>query len=125
MNLARQGLGDKQIALELGLSPDTVRTYWQRIRTKIGAGTRAEIVATISDKETEAKVKLVEQEKNILLQEILRRTTVEKALRANEQYWRRLADAVPSMVFISDEKGTPLYFNSRFYEYTAWKRKMP
>ena len=119
LNLARQGLGDKQIALELGLSPDTVRTYWQRIRTKIGAGTRAEIVATISDKETEAKVKLVEQEKNILLQEILRRTTVEKALRANEQYWRRLADAVPSMVFISDEKGTPLYFNSRFYEYTG------
>jgi PAS domain S-box-containing protein len=119
LNLARQGFGDKQIALELGLSPDTVRTYWQRIRTKIGAGTRAEIVATISDKETEAKVKLVEQEKNVLLQEILRRTTVEKALRANEQYWRRLADAVPSMVFISDQKGTPLYFNSRFYEYTG------
>jgi PAS domain S-box-containing protein len=118
--LARQGFGDKQIAQELGLSPDTVRTYWQRIRTKVGAGTRAEIVATLSDKSTAAALHAVETEKNVLLQEILLRKSVEKALRASEQQWRQLADAMPQMVFVYDANSKGIYYNARFYEFTGF-----
>lgn len=118
--LARQGLGDKQIAQELGLSPDTVRTYWQRIRTKVGAATRAEIVATLSDKNTAEALHAIETEKNVLLQEILLRKSVEKALRASEQQWRQLAEAMPQMVFVHDSQSGGIYYNARFYEFTGF-----
>src|SRR5690242_5927007 len=86
--LARQGYADKQIAAELRLSADTVRTYWQRIRKKVGGQTRAEIVATLSDQQTEAALHKFESEKNVLVEEILRRKSMEKALRSSEQQWR-------------------------------------
>jgi PAS domain S-box-containing protein len=116
---ARQGLGDKQIALELGLSTDTVRTYWQRIRKKVGAGTRAEIVSTLSEKQTKAALEAVETEKDTLVQEILRRKSTEKRLRASEQQFRLLADAMPQIVFAADASARAVYFNQRFYEYTG------
>ena len=119
LSLARQGLGDKQIAVELGLSTDTVRTYWQRIRQKVGAATRAEIVATISEKQTAAALEAVESEKNVLLQEILRRRSVERALRVSEQEWRQLADSMPQIVFVSSPSLDIYHFNARFYSYTG------
>lgn len=94
LDLARQGLGDKQIALELGLSADTVRTYWQRMRHKIGATNRTEILASINERET-------------------------GELRAAEAKWRRLADSMPQMVYIARPDGHFYYFNARFYEYTG------
>ncbi len=121
LNLARQGLGDKQIALELALSADTVRTYWQRIRQKVGAATRAEIVATLSDKQTAAALEAVESEKNVLLQEILRRRAVERALRQSEQEWRLLADSMPQMVYVATPDARIFHYNARFYEYTGLK----
>lgn len=40
---ASQGLLDQEIARELGLSIDTVRTYWRRIRQKVDSRTRPEL----------------------------------------------------------------------------------
>lgn len=37
------GLGDKQVAARLGLSPDTVRTYVKRIYKKLEVGSRTEL----------------------------------------------------------------------------------
>lgn len=119
LSLARQGLGDKQIAVELGLSTDTVRTYWQRIRQKVGAATRAEIVATLGEKQTAKALEAVESEKNVLLQEILRRKAVERALRTSEQEWRLLADSMPQMVFVARPDSYIYHYNARFYEYTG------
>lgn len=119
LSLARQGLGDKQIAVELALSPDTVRTYWQRIRQKVGAATRAEIVATLGEKQTAKALEAVESEKNVLLQEILRRRAVERALRLSEQEWRLLADSMPQMVFVAKPDAHIFHYNARFYEYTG------
>lgn len=119
LSLARQGLGDKQIAVELGLSTDTVRTYWQRIRQKVGAATRAEIVATLGEKQTAKALEAVESEKNVLLQEILRRKAVERALRLSEQEWRLLADSMPQMVFVARPDSYIYHYNARFYEYTG------
>src|SRR5688500_6082165 len=39
--LAAEGLTDKEIADRLGLSPGTLRTYWERTRAKLGAKTRS------------------------------------------------------------------------------------
>lgn len=45
VELSSEGLTDKEIARELGLSLDTVRTYWKRIRQKTGYATRSQVVA--------------------------------------------------------------------------------
>ena len=43
--LATEGLTTAEIAGRLNLSPNTVKTYWQRIYEKLGAGDRASAVA--------------------------------------------------------------------------------
>jgi DNA-binding CsgD family transcriptional regulator len=45
LDLASLGLGDKEIASRLSISVATVRTYWERIRQKIGATNRSEAIA--------------------------------------------------------------------------------
>lgn len=45
LELAAQGLVDKQIASELGVAYATVNTYWSRIRQKLGAANRSHAVA--------------------------------------------------------------------------------
>lgn len=48
MRLAADGLADKEIAIELGLSLGTLRTYWDRMRKKTDSRSRSEIIAKIS-----------------------------------------------------------------------------
>ena len=45
LRLAAEGLTDRQIALRTGLSEGTVRTYWERIRTRLDAKSRSEAIA--------------------------------------------------------------------------------
>jgi DNA-binding CsgD family transcriptional regulator len=45
LGMAAAGMLDKQIGLELGLSLNTLRTYWARIRAKLGDASRAALVA--------------------------------------------------------------------------------
>lgn len=47
--LAAGGMTDKEIALRLGISPDTVGTYWRRILAKYQASSRTEVVAKYSE----------------------------------------------------------------------------
>ena len=48
--MAAQGLADKQIAVKMGISPGTVRTYWQRMRDKTNSRSRSEILAQCMQK---------------------------------------------------------------------------
>ncbi|MCA1849527.1 MAG: PAS domain S-box protein, partial [Acidobacteria bacterium] len=43
----------------------------------------------------------------------------EANLRASEQRYRALADAMPQLVWAADEKGAHFYYNQRWYEYTG------
>jgi DNA-binding CsgD family transcriptional regulator len=45
LRLASQGLTDKEIASNLGVQISTVRTYWDRLKTKLSAANRTEAVA--------------------------------------------------------------------------------
>jgi DNA-binding NarL/FixJ family response regulator len=46
LELAAAGLTSAAIAERLHLSPNTVKTYWQRVYEKLGAGDRASAIAT-------------------------------------------------------------------------------
>jgi PAS domain S-box-containing protein len=45
--LAAQGLTDKEIADRLNVSPGTLRTYWERARTKMDARSRSHVIAKL------------------------------------------------------------------------------
>lgn len=45
LELAAQGKTDKEIAVELGISFDTVRGHWREIRQALGLSSRTEVVA--------------------------------------------------------------------------------
>lgn len=53
--LASNGVTDKEIAQELNISKGTIRTYWERLRTKMGAKSRSEAIAKWFNAQREAK----------------------------------------------------------------------
>lgn len=53
LKLAAAGLTDSAIAVRLGISEATVKTYWRRIRVKLGRNSRTELVATVLKREIE------------------------------------------------------------------------
>lgn len=54
--LAAGGMTDKEIAVRLGISPDTVGTYWRRILAKYQAASRTEVVAKYTQSRAKAAV---------------------------------------------------------------------
>lgn len=56
LRLATKGLTDKEIAVRVGLSLTTIRTYWERIRPKIGASNRASAVAWYVNADMERQI---------------------------------------------------------------------
>ncbi|MBS1714580.1 MAG: PAS domain S-box protein [Armatimonadetes bacterium] len=51
LKCAAAGLTDSAIAVRLGISEATVKTYWRRIRAKLGRNSRTELVATVLKQE--------------------------------------------------------------------------
>jgi DNA-binding CsgD family transcriptional regulator len=49
MLLAAQGLTDKEIALQTGLSVGTLRSHWDRMRARLGASSRGEVIARTAE----------------------------------------------------------------------------
>jgi DNA-binding CsgD family transcriptional regulator len=51
LHLAASGITDKQIASQLGLAPGTIRTYWERVRSKLLAANRAQALSMVLARE--------------------------------------------------------------------------
>ena len=49
MRLAAEGLTDKEIALRTGLSVGTLRSHWDRMRARLGASSRGEVIARCAE----------------------------------------------------------------------------
>lgn len=54
LSLASAGLLDKQIANELGITLNTLRTYWARIRSKVGEVPRSALAALFAERRVTA-----------------------------------------------------------------------
>lgn len=104
--LTMTGLADKEIAANLGISIHTVRTYWDRIREKIGKSTRAEVISEMGHRLTtdsticELMSKLAEADsKRYQLEELLGR--------------------IPLLVWSCDISGRIIHVNDRFLNYVG------
>ena len=53
------------------------------------------------------------------VQDITERKKTEEALKESEAIFKKLATAIPQMVWITDDRGPILYFNEQWYRYTG------
>lgn len=104
MILAAQGLTDKQIAAQLGISPETVSTYWRRIRTKYGASSRTEVVATAMQERADQELRALTDKNQELLYETAQRRRAERALRERIELDDALSSAAAWLMAMSGQK---------------------
>lgn len=103
LELAAEGNTDKQIASNLGISKDTVASYWRRILLKYDAASRTEVVARHAEQKAMEWVKEQGEEAVRLASEVSVRTKAE----ARELDQRNLLQAITecSLDFISGKRG--------------------
>lgn len=110
--LAASGLTDKEIALRLGISPDTVGTYWRRILAKYQAASRTEVVAKYTDDRARAAVENLRYVNECL--KLVADHMIEHA-RTTGTLSSSLPDAIlaslPDWVLLIDVQGTILFSN--------------
>lgn len=76
--LAADGKTDKNISQILGISTDTVSTYWKRIMVKFNSSSRTEVVATFLRQRFEGQMERTEAEKRALRGELRARGSTEQ-----------------------------------------------
>jgi len=109
------GLTDKEVASRLGLSQDTVKTYWKRIRQKVGAQSRPEIIAVLLERGSQ---ELQDQNRK----EIQRLTREMAGHQATGDKFRAIADGMPVGVYVTDEEDQGLFVNSAWLTLTGLSR---
>ncbi|MFN8218587.1 MAG: PAS domain-containing protein [Fimbriimonadales bacterium] len=110
LELSIQGMTDKSIAAELGLSVATVHTYWIRMKNKLGGATRAEVVAAAMSR----SVNRTMAENQRLIQEVMRRAAVEEDLMRSQNVLQSIIDAAPDLIYLKDSSGRYEAVNTTF-----------
>lgn len=113
LELAAGGLTDTAIAHKLGVSETTVKTYWGRIRTKIGHYSRTELVAKVLRRSSLQAVAALREENRRLTH---RFTQEAKGAAANifKELIEQAADAIlilssDGVIRLTNESATQLF----------------
>ncbi|MFZ4508508.1 MAG: LuxR C-terminal-related transcriptional regulator [Fimbriimonas sp.] len=106
--MAAQGYTDKQMATRLGISRETVATYWRRILQRFNASSRTEVVATVLQQHARG----LTQENQRLLFEIAERRRSEQQTSAVVSRLEALIGSLKTGILFEDENHTILYSNS-------------
>src|SRR4029077_12178525 len=56
---------------------------------------------------------------NVAAEEITERKRAEAALRASERQFHTLADSIPQLVWMADERGAVYWFHNHWHDYTG------
>ena len=107
LSLAARGLTDKQISGELGISRDTVSTYWRRILLRYKASNRTEVVARAIEHEMKTRLKDAER----------KHASLQAAMDARSEAFDRLGillNSFDSAVVAVEEDGVIGYVNDVF-----------
>lgn len=113
MILASEGYTDKQISTELGISTDTVSTYWRRILSRYRASSRTEVIATLYREHMAETDQALEG----LQVELRNRRFAERNLEVSLIRLRTLMNQVSSAVLFENEQRQILFVNRAFTEF--------
>jgi PAS domain S-box-containing protein len=109
--LAMTGCTDQEAAQELGLSLDTVRTYWKRIRKKMDGKTRAEIITFLSRAPVTEELEEMRTQSAFLREEIEKRKEAERKCKESEARYKALFDNSLDAIFLRHDDGKYLDVN--------------
>lgn len=101
LSLALAGNSDQAIAEELGVGLGTIRTFWKRIRTKAGGGTRSELLATLAKYGAGTN----DGEADATLGSIVRRQAAESEARRANRRLEALIQLHEGAVWVVDHRG--------------------
>ena len=105
ITLAAQGLTDTAIANRLGISEPTVKSYWGRVRSKLGPCNRTELVAHAIREESERTVSELNRE----IQKL--RQTLREGDSPGVDIHREILENAPDAVFAVDQEGCFLWLS--------------
>lgn len=105
ITLAAQGLTDTAIAHRLGISEPTVKSYWQRVRIKLGPYNRTELVAHALREESELAITELNGEITRLRDALLHSD------RGAMDLQREMLENAPDAAFAVDQDGNFLWLN--------------
>lgn len=107
LQLAATGLTDREMANHLGISAETIASYWRRILAKFGASSRTEVVAKALQRQADE----LAAKNAALAAEIEERRRVEELLRTSNLRLFALMDSLPSAVLFEDERRHVVFCN--------------
>ena len=105
ITLAAQGLTDTAIANRLGISEPTVKSYWIRVRSKLGPFNRTELVAHAVREESERTI----SELNVEVQRL--REVIGNDEQPVLDFYREMLENAPDAVFAVDDQGFFVWIN--------------
>jgi len=103
LGLASKGLTDKQISSQLSLSRGTLITYWARIKSKLNAATRGEMIAMLVRHDTQAALTAKFEESSVAGREEFGHI---------DREW--LLDQLPEAISIWGSQNQVIFANARF-----------
>jgi two-component system CheB/CheR fusion protein len=121
---SRSGRGlPVQLLTVRALDPQTGDLQFRTVLVDLAGRKAAEAEVRLLNADLEARVRErtheLEQANAALELEVQERRSAEQALRASEERFRHLADAIPHIVWISDNDGRLEYLNRRWFELTG------
>lgn len=105
ITLASEGLTDTAIAHRLGISEPTVKSYWQRVRSKLGPYNRTELVAHALKEESEAVIQKLNGE-------VERLRSAARQNGGTLDLQREILENAPDAVFAVDGRGCFVWLNT-------------
>ena len=115
LGFAAQGMTDKQISARLGISVDTVATYWRRVLNKYGASSRTEVVARHTKAVSEEAISELTNLTQCLTVVVDHFIALEREVTERPQDAVRMAEAIlmssPDWILILDAEGDVQFSN--------------
>lgn len=118
LDLAAAGFTDLAISNKLGVSETTVKTYWARIRSKIGPYSRTELVAKVIRRNTMQAVSALKEENRRLNNRLDHQSAAVSAV----NLFRSLIDGAADAIIVTSKDGTILLVNESATELFGWNK---
>ncbi|MCX7798810.1 MAG: LuxR C-terminal-related transcriptional regulator [Fimbriimonadales bacterium] len=114
--LAAEGKTDKEIAAMLGLSPETIASYWKRIRLRLNVASRTAAVAAALETIRRHQQLAAAQQLSLLEEELREKRATESELQEALETLRGMLQGLRTAVLLEDVQHRVSFVNHAFLE---------